>query len=172
MSVYLHPNLELRNHPDPQLGRGVFASGPIQKGETIHVTEGRVLTNEEWEHLPPEHQGHCFDINDSEVLCPLDFEHPTLDWFINHSCNPNIGSAGDVYTLVAMGDIAAGEEVTMDYAMVDEDPGMSMECFCGSPNCRRVITGNDWKIPELQERYHGYFQKNIQEKIDALKRRG
>ena len=173
MNVYIHPNLELRAHPNRHLGKGVFATVPIQKDEIIHVTEGKILSNIEWEKLAEKDRGHCFDINDSEVLCPKDFRHPTIDWFINHSCDPNVGSAGDFYTLVAMRDIAGGEEITMDYAMTDEDPDprWNMECHCGAPNCRKVITGNDWKVPELQECYRGYFQKNIQEKIDALRRR-
>lgn len=134
-----------------------------------HVTEGQILTNEECAKLPEKYQGYCCDISDDAVFCALDFENPTIDWFINHSCDPNTGSGGDVYTLVAMRDIEPGEEITIDYAVVDGDPDWNMPCGCGAPSCRKVITGNDWKLPELQERYKGYFQKNIQEKIEALK---
>ena len=65
----------------------------------------------------------------------------------------------------------SGEELTMDYAMVDGDPDPRWDwlCFCDADNCRNTITGRDWMLSELQERYRGYFQKNIQEKIDALK---
>lgn len=169
--MFINPKLYVRDTYNSHQGRGVFASARIMKGEVIHVTAGRILTNAEYAELPKRYQGYCCDISDKTVLCPLDFENPTIDWFINHSCNPNIGSAGDFYTLVAMRDIEPGEEITMDYAMVDEDPDprWNMDCYCGAPNCRKVITGNDWMLPELRERYRGYFQKNIQERIDAMK---
>jgi hypothetical protein len=38
-------------------------------------------------------------------------------------------------------------------------------CSCGTPSCRRLITGGDWKIPELQERYAGFFSSYITRKI-------
>ena len=69
--------------------------------------------------------------------------------YINHSCDPNIGFAGNV-VLVAMRDIHAGEELTTDYAMFDDYEG-SMDCTCGRPNCRRRIDGRDWQRPDLQE---------------------
>ena len=73
---------------------------------------------------------------------------------LNHSCHPNVGVRGQI-TFVAMQDIAAGSELTIDYAMIDGDPNERLECSCGAPECRRVITGNDWQRPELQQRYAG-----------------
>jgi len=171
MSTYLNPKLEVRECANPRLGKGVFAREKISRSEIIHVTEGVVLSNTEWARLPEKYQHYCYDINGTAVLCPLDFANPTIDWFINHSCDPNAGSASDIRILTAMRDIEPNEEVTMDDAMVDEDPTWHMECYCDAASCRSIITGNDWMIPELQERYQGYFQKNIQEKVDALLKR-
>jgi hypothetical protein len=42
--------------------------------------------------------------------------------FINHSCDPNVGFAGDI-VLVAMRDIRQGEELTADYALFDDYEG-------------------------------------------------
>jgi hypothetical protein len=42
--------------------------------------------------------------------------------------------------------------------------------MCGSPNCRGLITEEDWKIPELQKKYDGYFSWYLQEKIDGIKK--
>jgi hypothetical protein len=55
-----------------------------------------------------------------------------------------------------MRDISAGEELTHDWAMTDDD-GSSTECQCGAANCRRILTGKDWQRPELQRRYGDYF---------------
>ncbi len=89
--------------------------------------------------------------------------------FFNHSCSPNAGINGQIF-LVAMRDISIGEEVNFDYAMclhkavgVDE---YNFKCGCGSTSCRKNITENDWKSPQLQEKYKGYFQYFLQEKIN------
>lgn len=63
--------------------------------------------------------------------------------FINHSCEPNVGFAGNV-VLVAMRDIAAGEELTTDYALFDDYDG-AMDCTSGTLSCRRTIGGRDWQ---------------------------
>ena len=48
------------------------------------------------------------------------------------------------------------EELTVDYAFIDNEE-YSFECACGSSNCRGTITGYDWKIKQLQEKYYDYF---------------
>ena len=83
---------------------------------------------------------------------------------LNHSCEPNLGLQGQI-AFVAMRDISADEELTFDYAMTD-DESYEMECNCGAPDCRRVITGHDWMKVELQRKYDGYFSWFIQRRLD------
>jgi hypothetical protein len=90
-------------------------------------------------------------------------EYESVMLFINHSCEPNVGFAGNV-VLVAMCDIDAGEELTTDYAMFDDYEG-SMDCTCGRPACRRRVDGRDWQRPDLQERYRGYFSWYLDRKM-------
>jgi len=40
-----------------------------------------------------------------------------------------------------------------------------MECRCGSPLCRGVITGDDWRRTDLQARYRGHFSPFIDARI-------
>ena len=91
--------------------------------------------------------------------------------FFNHSCDPNAGINGQIF-LVAMRDIEKGEQITFDYAMTlhhTEGVGRyELKCLCGSKNCRGTITEDDWKIPELQKKYAGYFQWYLEEKIKKL----
>ncbi len=84
---------------------------------------------------------------------------------LNHSCEPNSGLQGPI-VFIAMRDIATGEELTFDYAMTDDEP-YEMECCCGSKNCRGTITGFDWRKPELQRKYDGYFSWFIQRRIHS-----
>lgn len=83
---------------------------------------------------------------------------------LNHSCNPNVGVRGQI-TFVAMRDIPAGAELTIDYAMIDGDPEERMECSCGAKGCRKLITGDDWRNPDLQIRYQGYFSRYLCDKF-------
>jgi len=160
--------IEVRDTEDPIRKKGAFAKEKIFKGEIIGEETGQILSNEEYRRLPERHTHYCIDIDDNRVFCAANFENPDSSWFVNHSCNPNIGSSGNIYYLVAMRDIKPGEELTLDYAMVDSDTSTPwvMECHCGSENCRKKITASDWQIQELQQKYKGYFQKNVQEKID------
>lgn len=88
---------------------------------------------------------------------------------LNHSCDPNLGWTDDT-RLVANRDIAAGEELTVDYATVITDPDFVMMCHCETYRCRQVIEGTDWKIPQLQTRYAGQWTPEVQRLIDAASR--
>ena len=83
---------------------------------------------------------------------------------VNHSCEPNVGMGGNVL-LVSMRDIAAGEELTIDYALFVGDPGFAMECRCGTAACRGVVQETDWMRADLQARYRGWFSWWLQQKI-------
>ncbi|HEU4438497.1 MAG TPA: SET domain-containing protein-lysine N-methyltransferase, partial [Methylomirabilota bacterium] len=85
--------------------------------------------------------------------------------YTNHSCDPNLALQGQI-VMVAMRDIAPGEELTIDWATTD-DGDYTLECHCGSPRCRGTVTGKDWTKPELQARYRGWFCWFLQRKIEA-----
>ena len=59
--------------------------------------------------------------------------------YTNHSCEPNIAIRGQI-VFVAMREIAAGEELTHDWATTD-DLDYEMACRCGRPTCRGTVTG-------------------------------
>jgi hypothetical protein len=89
--------------------------------------------------------------------------------FINHSCDPNCGLQGQII-LVAMTDIQPGEEVTFDYAMTDSSPFDEFDCSCASPRCRGKVTRDDWKLPDLWQRYEGYFSTYLGNRINKFRR--
>ena len=65
---------------------------------------------------------------------------------------------------VAMRSVQAGEELCMDYAMAITGD-YNMNCNCKMKNCRKVITGDDWKKKELQKLYGNYFSWFIYKKF-------
>lgn len=73
--------------------------------------------------------------------------------------------------MVARRRIEVGEEVTYDYALSETKspfPILECECACGSPWCRKTITPNDWKQPEIRERYRGHFLPYVERKIESI----
>jgi hypothetical protein len=74
------------------------------------------------------------------VAALTDSEYDGVLMRINHSCEPNVGMGGNVL-LVAMRDIAAGEELTIDYALFLSDTGFAMDCRCRTAACRGIVTG-------------------------------
>jgi SET domain-containing protein len=60
--------------------------------------------------------------------------------FINHSCDPNCESEnheGRIY-VVAIRNIAAGEELTYEYNLFDSDDDEA-DCYCGAKECRGTM---------------------------------
>jgi SET domain-containing protein len=139
-------------------GRGLFASEPIPAGEVVAVKGGSIFGREELTRLAPL-------LGSAEIhIGPIrkeDREGSMI--FSNHSCDPNLGVRGQI-AFVTLRDVAAGEELTHDWAMTDDDDGR-MECRCGTASCRGVVTGKDWRRPELQERYGPFMSSYLQEKI-------
>jgi uncharacterized protein len=148
-------------------GRGLFATGRISSGEVVAVKGGHIVTTEALAALAgplPNSEIQIADGLHLAALSPEEYEPVML--FINHSCEPNVGFGGNV-VLVAMNDIDPGRELTTDYALFDDYDGQ-MTCNCATAPCRGVIDGHDWRRPELQDRYRGYFSWYLQRKIDAL----
>lgn len=164
LSSYLAPKLEARPVFGEQLG--VFAVEPIQKGELLGVFGGDVMTFEQLEQVPGKLRPLSIQVEENLYLVSLD---PSPGDRFNHCCNPNAGMNGQI-ALVALRDIEAGEHVCFDYAMCDGSDYDEFECQCGSLHCRGRITGNDWQLPDLQERYQGHFMPYLQRRIDALQK--
>jgi len=112
-------------------------------------------------------KGASLKITSELFVAPLTKEERLITMtYFNHSCDANVGIAGNIVT-VAMQDIETGEELAIDYAMFEDNPNHSMQCNCGSRICRGVLTGNDWKDPTIQRKYKGDFSWHIQHHIDS-----
>ena len=160
---YLSPRTEVR--VSRIHGRGLFAKTEIAKDEIVAVKGGHIVDrNTLREQIAPRLGPVEIQINDDLFIAPVTDEERELSMlYSNHSCDANIGVRGEI-TFVAMRHIRAGEELTHDWAMTDDDE-YSVECKCGAPNCRKILTGKDWQRPDLQKRYAGYFSAYLTDKI-------
>jgi SET domain-containing protein len=150
--------------PSPIHGRGLFATANIGKGEVVMVKGGHIISNAQKDEITAQLGPVEIQIGDGLFIGPVTPEEREGSMlYSNHSCDPNLGLRGEI-TFVAMRDIAAGEELTHDWAMTDDD-NYSIGCNCGAALCRSTLTGKDWQRPELQKRYSGYFSAYLAAKI-------
>ena len=160
---YLSPKTAVRESKIH--GRGLFATSDVAKGEILAVKGGHIVSREVLRRKITPRLGPVeIQIDDDLFIAPVtDEEREGSMLYSNHSCDANLGLRGEI-TLVAMRDIRAGEELTHDWAVTDNDD-YSVECNCDAPNCRKILTGKDWQRPELQKRYAGYFSPYLARKV-------
>src|SRR5690242_434550 len=146
-------------------GWGVHAAEGIASGEVVAVKGGHVVDGSAVACLPEAIRDSAFPIAAGLFLAALTREeYDGVMMRVNHSCEPNVGMGGNVL-LVSMRDIAAGEELTIDYALFLGDPAFAMDCRCAAAVCRGVVRGTDWMRTGLQQRYRGWFSWWLQQKI-------
>jgi hypothetical protein len=159
---YISPKAEVRRSPIH--GRGLFAAEPFADGEVVCVKGGYVFGRETLRGMPTWYRSAEIQLAEDLFIGPLaEEEREGSMIFSNHSCDPNVGVRGQV-VFVAMRPVAAGEELTHDWATTDDDD-YELECNCGSALCRGRITGQDWRRADLREKYRGFFSWHLEEKI-------
>jgi hypothetical protein len=165
---WIDSHLEVR--PSSIHGRGVFTTEKIAAGEVLMIWGGALFSLAEV--YAGKAEAHSF----AAIFEGVFLGHPagqgnSTDDFVNHSCDPNVWMLDEV-TVAACREIAAGEEITADLVIWwdPDEAGVTWECCCGAPNCRKIFTSRDWRRPELQEKYRGHFVPYISQRIEALRR--
>jgi SET domain-containing protein len=147
-------------------GRGLIAIAPIAAGELIAIKGGHIISTATLASLPERLRNSEIQIADGFHLAAVDeAEYEPVMLFLNHSCEPNVGFAGNT-ALIAMRDISPEEELTTDYALFD-DSDETMPCQCRTPSCRGMISGRDWQRPDLQRKYGSYFSSYLQRRFSG-----
>jgi SET domain-containing protein len=145
-------------------GRGLFAVEAFGKDEIVAIKGGHIFDRHTLREVEPVLGAAEIQIGEDLFIGPrAESEREGSMIYSNHSCEPNIGVRGQI-VFVAMRDIEAGEELTHDWATTDDDT-YRMECRCGAPACRKIITGQDWRRTELQEKYGHYMSWYLLERI-------
>lgn len=154
LQPWLAPSIEMR--PSPVHGRGLFAREPIAAGEPVIIWGGVIFTEADV-NAGLTRPGSTAQIDEGVYLADERDELEAADYFLNHSCDPNLW-LNDELTLTARRNIPAGEELTADYALWETDPRWTLSpCGCGAKSCRGTITGSDWQIKALQKKYRRHF---------------
>ena len=119
--------------PSPITGRGLFAGCAIPKRAKIGEFEGGVIPLAEARRRAA----------GLRIVAIVELDRKAIDArgmrtgfrFINHSCAPNtfMRRTKDRAEFYALRDIAAGEELTVDYRPSHHDG--RLRCRCGAPRC-------------------------------------
>jgi uncharacterized protein len=125
---------------------GCYTTTPIAKGTRVVEYTGPIIDKEEADRryeLKP--ITYLFGIGDGSKV----IDGHGIAMFINHSCDANCETEeiDDRVWIMAIRDIAAGEELCYDYCLYDGDEEEA-PCNCGAKNCR----GSMYSAEELRRR--------------------
>ena len=152
-------------------GQGIFARRAFRPGDRIaNVRVVREITPDA--PIRPdlgERPEHCAYPDGKVVLIAPPERH------VNHSCDPNAYERfeGQASSLVALRDIAPGEEITIDYN-INIANGTAWPCTCGAARCNGMVAGDFFLLAPARQREYlpllaDWFVREHRARIDALK---
>ncbi len=165
---YVSNKIELRE--SNLAGKGLFAKQKISKDELLvdfSKGPGKIINDAKANILYRKHIDYMLQIDFDKYFAATNKKELEEADYLNHSCGPNAGIKGSL-RFVAMRDIRKNEEITFDYAM-SESSDYRFDCKCGKKTCRKIITGDDWKLKNIQNKYKGYFSVYLKKEINKIK---
>ncbi len=145
-------------------GGGVFTNKSFNRGDAVFIMKGKQKKFK----IRTESDSRKFDSLAPDVANWIGIDKDTWvnpqDGFstvLNHSCNPNVGIKGRV-TFVALRDILAGEELTFDYSITEDDVYWKFKCHCGAKNCRGTVRSIQYLPRQYYRRYHPFISRYFQ----------
>lgn len=150
----------------PIHGHGVRIGEDVKKGETIASIKGRMMFKVN------KTEQDALDNPDWVGIAKNQWIDPEKPYkFLNHSCAPSAGIKGRT-TLVALRDMKEGEEVTIDYSIIEGDPRWRMRCACGESGCRRTIKSIQFMPKDQFEKYLPHVPTYFKNLYQAMKYNG
>ncbi|OGV33414.1 MAG: hypothetical protein A2020_07620 [Lentisphaerae bacterium GWF2_45_14] len=139
----LHPASELK-HINNEIGFGVFATKLIPAGTITYIKDPLEI-------IVPESSCFLSIPEYRDCLIKYSYSDPdgtrVMSWdiarFMNHNCGSNTLTTGYNFE-IAIRDIKPGDEITDDYGLFIGDE--SLICSCGSPECRSVISSDNFDM--------------------------
>jgi D-alanine-D-alanine ligase len=137
-------------------GLGVEATRAINKGDVVFAGEERAqrIVTRRWveEHWDARDRQtfaeYAYPLSDEVYIL---WDDNPLEWAPqNHSCHANCQYDG--LNVVALRNVRAGEELTLDYAQFCNQLSAGFDCHCGAANCRGFITGTAGAGVEAREK--------------------
>ena len=127
----LEYSVELSHGPYEALLRAVQ---PIRAREVVFYLGGRIVTAPTKYTLQLDAGRHLLADNE-------------LWQFMNHGCEPCVRIDVDTRQMIAIRDVARGEELTFNYNTTEWDMAAPFDCNCGDENCTGRIRGFRYLTP-------------------------
>jgi len=131
-------------------GQGVFAETPFLEGQTILEIDDSRVVDERNPLGPGDDSRHCDYLARGTVVLMQ-----TPERYINHCCQPStyVKTVDGKRLVIALRNIAAGEEITYDYC-INSGGDIVWNCHCCAERCRHTIHSDFFQLPlELQLEY-------------------
>jgi uncharacterized protein len=135
--------IQVRVGPSRIAGQGLFAAQDIPKGTRIIPYIGETISSRERARRLAAGNAYIFHLTYRYALDGQTLENTAR--YINHSCDPNcaVEKTSDTIWIVAVREIAAGEELTYNYGYharnYQENP-----CHCSAQNCCGYILAHEY----------------------------
>ena len=152
----IHPAMELR-YINADIGSGLFSREFIPKGTIVFFQDplDQVILPQQLKQLPVPFQ---------ELVDKYGYQDRTGSWILgwdlsiytNHSCKPTALDTALGFE-IAICDIQAGDELTIDYGLLNLNADMPVSCGC--KNCRKILHPSDF------EQYAPLWDTQIQEAL-------
>jgi SET domain-containing protein len=116
---------------------GCYTTHPIRKGTRVLEYDGPRMTKAEADTLYEDRVvTYLFGFGDKGHV----IDGFGTGMFLNHSCDPNCETVeeDERIFIVAIRNIAAGEELVYEYHLYDSDDACA-NCYCGAPQCRGTM---------------------------------
>jgi hypothetical protein len=121
-------------------GARLITDQPIRQGDVISQISGyRLVSTATYQTVQIGPQVHIEELG---VLA-----------YLNHSCQPNTRIDATALQVVALCDIAAGEELNFFYPSTEWEMDRPFICLCGSPQCVRLVAGAKYLSIDTLSRY-------------------
>ena len=136
-------NIQVRVGPSRIAGQGLFAAQAIPKGTRIIQYIGEKISSRERVQRLAAGNVYIFHLTYRYALDGQTLENTAR--YINHSCDPNceVEKTLDTIWIVALRDIAAGEELSYNYGY-DARNYQENPCHCGAPSCCGYILAQEY----------------------------
>ena len=142
-------------------GHGVFTNRSFERGDAVFIMKGKRMKfkirtktdSRRFDSLAPG-VANWIGIDKDTWMDPQD----GFSTVLNHSCNPNLGIKGRA-TFVALRHIVAGEELTYDYSITEDDIHWKFRCRCGAKNCRETVRSVQYLPRQCYRKYHPFISR-------------
>jgi uncharacterized protein len=159
-----HRSLAIR--PSKIHGHGVFACRSFRKGEYIATIKGSKVIYKSYYRGQSNRYPDWIGMGHNTWIDPVDeFQ------YINHSCDPNVGVMGSrALKAYALRNIQEGEELTIDYSIIEGDSDFIFENNEPKHDKYRQYIGSIHSLPEEVFRSYlpfvpSYFKKLYEKEV-------